>query len=451
MAVLAAAAAVLGFPLGLPDAAVAAGEGAAGAVTGGGGMVAAMQRLALQVSVLLLAARFLGELFEQFLRQPAVLGELVAGILIGPYAFGHWLVVPHVGPLFPTPPPGVVYPVSPELNGLAQVGAILLLFKAGLETDLTKFLRFGPRAFVIAAGGVVVPFAFGAWATVATGYAASYSAPAALFMGAIMTATSVGITARVLTDLDRLDTPEGVTVLAAAVIDDVLGILVLAVVLSMASAGGTSVADVARIGIAALGVWLGVTVVGLAAATVIERGLRWFKGNLGVFAPTLALVLLVSALVELAGLAMIIGAYAVGLSIGKTGLRERVDHALEPVTAFLVPVFFAVMGTLVNFEAMAGALGLGLLVSLFAVVSKIFGCGTPALWLGFNRLGAVRIGIGMLPRGEVALIVAGVGLAAGAINADIFGVSVLMTIVTTLLAPILLVPLFRSRASGLRS
>ncbi len=206
-----------------------------------------------------------------------------------------------------------------------------------------------------------------------------------------------------------------------------------------------------RIGATALGVWLGVTAAGLCAARALERGLRWFKGELGVFGPTLGLVLLVSALVELAGLAMIIGAFVVGLSIGKTGLRERVEHALAPVTAFLVPVFFAVMGTLVDFEAMAGALGLGLLVSLLAVVSKLFGCGTPALWLGFNRLGAMRVGVGMLPRGEVALIVAGVGLAAGVIDADIFGVAVLMTVVTTLLAPILLVPLFRSRASGLRS
>lgn len=413
-------------------------------------MVAQMQRLALQVAVLLVGARLLGELFERYLQQPAVLGELAGGILLGPYAFGGLLELPHVGPLFPPPPPGAVFPVSPELNGLAQIGAILLLFRAGLDTDLGKFLRFGPRAFVIAAGGVVLPFALGAWATVAAGHAATIGDPVALFMGAIMTATSVGITARVLTDLGRLDTAEGVTILAAAVIDDVLGILVLAVVVSLGTAGTASASEVAAIGARALGVWLGVTVVALAAAGAIERGLRWFKGELGPFAPTLALVLLVSALVELAGLAMIIGAYVIGLAIGKTGLRERVEHALPPVTAFLVPLFFAVMGTLVDFRAMAGALGFGILISALAVASKVFGCGSPALWLGFNRLGATRIGIGMLPRGEVALIVAGVGLAAGVIDGDIFGVSVLMTVVTTLMAPILLVPLFRSRASGLR-
>ncbi len=427
-----------------------AAAGESGSAAAGGGMIAVMQRLALEVAVLLAGARILGEIVERYLKQPAVLGELAAGMLLGPYALGGSTSIGHVGALFPVPPPGAVFPVSAELNGLAQIGAILLLFRAGLETDLTQFVRFGPRAFVVAAGGVLVPFVLGAVATVAAGHAASVTSPAALFMGAIMTATSVGITARVLSDLGRLDTAEGVTVIAAAVIDDVLGILVLAIVVGVAASGRAMPADVAITGLRAIGVWLGVTVLALVAAKPIARAFGWFRGRYGPLAPALALVLGVSALIELAGLAMIIGAYVVGLGLGKTDLRHRLGEAIEPIAAFLVPIFFAVMGTLVNFGAMTQALGFGLVIAGLAVVSKVAGCGLPALGLGFNRLGAMRIGIGMLPRGEVALIVAGVGLSAGLVGADLFGVAILMTVVTTVLAPILLVPLFRHPASGLK-
>lgn len=429
---------------------VVPGLAAASEPGAGGGMIAVMQRLALQVAVLLAASRILGEVVERYLKQPAVLGELAAGVLLGPYALGHLLYLGHTGVLFPEPPPGSVFPVTPELNGLAQVGAILLLFRAGLETDLGQFIRFGPRALVVATGGVLLPFALGAVATVAGGFAPTATSPVALFMGAIMTATSVGITARVLSDLGRLATPEGVTIIAAAVLDDVLGILVLAVVVGVAASGNAMPADVALAGLRAIGVWLGVTVVALAAARPIARAVGWFTGRHGVVAPVLALVLAVSALVELAGLAMIIGAYVVGLAFGKTDLRRRIEEAVQPIAAFLVPIFFAVMGTLVDFEAMRGALGFGAVVAGLAMVSKLFGCGLPALGLGFNRLGATRIGIGMLPRGEVALIVAGVGLSAGIVGPELFGVAILMTVATTVLAPILLVPLFRNAASGLR-
>src|SRR5438046_2917890 len=197
-----------------------------------------------------------GEIAERWLGQPGVLGELAAGIAIGPFALGA-LPIPAVGPLVP-PHVGAVA-VSDELYALAQLGSIVLLLVAGLETDLRQFLRFGPAAALVAVGGVIVPFGLGAGAAVWLGLARSAGDPHALFLGAILTATSVGITARVLGDLGQLDTPEGVTILGAAVIDDVLGILVLALVVGASGGRGASTGELAFISLKALGAWLGLT------------------------------------------------------------------------------------------------------------------------------------------------------------------------------------------------
>jgi len=409
--------------------------------------------IVLQLAVILAAAKVLGWIFEA-VSIPGVLGELAAGMLLGPYFLGQWLkVYVHFGeghawvPLFP-PPVGVSeWPVSDAMWAVAVIASIVLLFIAGLHTNLKQFMANLAPATVCAIGGVVAPFLLGAWTvTLFTDHA--FSSPEALFMGAIMVATSVGITARVLQDIRRLDTPEGVTILGGAVVDDVLGILVLSIVVGIVRAerAGSSI-DLAAILITtvkAVGVWIGITSLSLLFAPQIEKAFEKVKYAGARVGLGLALAFLCAGIAEMFGLAFIIGAYSVGLGLSRTKMAEQLMEDLKSVNDFIVPIFFAAMGMLVNFGAMKGALLFGLVISVWAVVSKIFGCGLPAL-IWFNKRGAARIGMGMLPRGEVALIVAGVGLAERAITQQIFGVSILMTLVTTVIAPIALVPLFKGR------
>ncbi len=402
--------------------------------------------LLAQLGIILLVAKLFGEAFERYLKQSPVLGELVGGMLIGPYALGHLFRLPGMQEPFFSVPHGHEggIAVSPELWGIAQLAAVLLLFAAGLETDFNLFLRFGLSAFVVAVGGVLLPFVFGVFLTVAFGFADHPLHPSALFMGAVMTATSVGITARVLTGLGKLGTPEGVTVLAAAVIDDVLGIIVLAIVTSMVRIGQVNPIQLGGLALKAFGFWLGLTFVAALAAPYLGRWFTCFKSEGAFIGLALAVCFLISALTESFGkLAMIIGAYALGLAFSRTEVREELEHALRPLVHGLVPVFFVVMGMLVDFEAMGHAFWFGVSISVAGIFGKVVGCGAPALAVGFNPLGATRIGIGMMPRGEVALIVAGMGLAYKAINVTEFGVAIMMTFVTTFLAPIILVPLFQ--------
>lgn len=418
------------------------------------GLTLKIMVIMLQVAVVLAAAKLLGALAEK-IAVPGVLGELAAGMVVGPFALGallpvyvhgHWL------PLFPAPQvvEGVSqWPISDELWLVAQLASVVLLFLAGLHTNLKQFLRYVGPATLSAIGGVVLPFVFGAWAT-AWFMGISWHDPKALFMGAIMVATSVGITARVLSDIKKLDTAEGVTILGGAVVDDVLGILVLAVVAAIARTGEVHVGQIVLIAVKAVGFWLGLTAVGFVLAEKIEamfERVRYAGARLGL---ALALALVCAGVAEIFGLAFIIGAYSIGLALSKTRMAHQLMEDLTPINDFIVPIFFAAMGMLVNFGAMGEAIGLGLVICILAVIGKIVGCGVPALAAGFNRIGAFRIGIGMLPRGEVALIMAGVGLAGGYIGSSLFGVAILMTLVTTIVAPLILVPAFARGGSGLQ-
>ncbi|MFQ6102841.1 MAG: cation:proton antiporter [Candidatus Glassbacteria bacterium] len=415
--------------------------------------------LVLQLAVILFAAKIAAEIFVRYLKQPAVLGELIVGMILGPYALGSLIPVPGMSEglntLFPLPNSmggshAVTVPVSNELWVIGQIAVVILLFIAGLETDLDQFIRYGFRALVIAIGGVIAPFLLGAYATVAFGFAASIMDPVSLFMGAIMTATSVGITARVLSDIGKIATPEGVTILAGAVVDDVLGILVLAIVVSISKAGAVSTSAIGLLALKAFGFWLGLTTVSILMAKLIARALEALKTEGASMTLALGLCFLIAAITELFGLAMIIGAYMIGLALSNTEIAERLEESLRSIYHAFVPIFFVVMGMLVDFRAMQSAILFGVVISILAIISKVFGCGIPALGVGFNMAGSFRIGIGMLPRGEVALIIAGVGLASGVIDNTIFGVSIMMTFVTTLMAPIILVPIFKRGGHGRR-
>lgn len=416
-------------------------------------LVHLITRVVIQLAVIVAAAKIAGEVCERYLRIPPVLGELGAGIIIGPFAlggiaffgfdpiFGHALhpISEHTGN------------ISTEIWTIAQVASVVLLFAVGLETDLKQFFKYAGPASAVAIGGVVLPFTLGAGATVLFGYADDFFDPKALFMGAILTATSVGITARVLQDLGRMGASEGITIIAAAVVDDVLGILVLAVVVAMSETGAVEAGDLGIIAAKAIGFWIGLTAVMILLSGVISKALGWFRDAGAPLALALGLALLGAGLAESFGLAMIIGAYSVGLGLAQTPLAKRIDDGMMGVYHFLVPIFFVVMGMLVDVSAMGGVIGFGIVLTALAIISKVVGAGGPALAVGFNGRGAWRIGLGMLPRGEVALIIAGIGLSRSVIGLELFGVAIMMTVVTTVIAPVLLVPAFRSGRSGRRN
>ncbi len=412
-----------------------------------------MMMLVLQLGLILFAARGGGAIFRKF-KLPPVLGELTAGIFIGPFLLGG---IPFPGmPHGIFPATGDVMPVSMELYGIATVASIILLFMAGLETDLKLFLKFSVAGSLVGVGGVIASFVVGD-ITAAYFLKIPYMDPRALFLGVMSTATSVGITVRILSDKKKLDSPEGVTILAGAVIDDILGIILLAIVVGISAVGesASGVTDwgvIALIGAKAIGVWLLFTALGLIFSDQIAKFLRVNGSFQMVSIMGFALALILAGIFEQAGLAMIIGAYVMGLSLSKTDLNMVIQEQLHPVQAFFVPIFFVTMGMLVNVKDIftKEALVVGSVYTIGAVVAKLIGSGVPALFLNFNKLGAIRIGAGMVPRGEVALIVAGIGLAHGILDQSLFSIAVVMTLITTLVAPVMLSWLISIDGKGTR-
>lgn len=419
-------------------------------IPGEDGAVDPILRLMMDLAIILIAANVAGYIFRRFLRLPSVIGEVTAGIVIGPYALGGY-IWPVVGPLFPLGD-GLV-PVTTELYGIAVLASILLLFMSGLETDVAMFLRYSVKGTIVGIGGIVFSFFIGAYAGVAFGLTETWTTPTALFLGAISTATSVGITARILSEHKKMDSPEGVTILSAAVLDDVLCIIILAIVTGITKvelAGGTiSWSEIGWIAAKGIGFWLILTSIGLLTAKRMARFVKTVRNPGTIAYISLGLALFMAGVSEMAGLAMIIGAYISGLAFSRTDIVDLIQNQLHNVYNALVPVFFCVMGMLVDLGAMRGMLVFGSVFTLLAVASKVLGCGAAGWLSGFNARGSLRIGLGMLPRGEVALIVAGIGLASGAIPKEIFGAAIMMTMLTTLAAPPLLNRFLRG-GSGVR-
>lgn len=428
-----------------------------------------MMLLAIQLGVILFAAKLFG-IFAEKVGIPAVLGELTAGIVIGPFALGQ---VPFYGfpeGLFPMFQAAVLehghqvaaaVPIWPELSALAAIAAIVLLFDVGLETDLKLLIRYSFAGGVVGLGGVLFAFVLGdltlmAFSDMMFGRSLGFFSPECLFAGTVSTATSVGITARILSERNKLDSPEGVTILSAAVIDDVIGIIILAVVMGMVSAGksegGVDWGHIGIVAAKAVGVWLLGTVLGLLASRHISGLLKWFGDRNAIAIMALGLALVLAGLFEEAGLAMIIGAYVMGLSLSRADIAHVVREKLHVIYAFLVPVFFCVTGMQINLGALTSrpVLVFGAIYTVVAFVAKVVGCGLPSMLAGFNLRGAARVGFGMMPRGEVGLIVAGIGLGAGFLNDQLFASTILMVFINTVLAPPVLVRLFSSSASGLR-
>jgi Kef-type K+ transport system membrane component KefB/mannitol/fructose-specific phosphotransferase system IIA component (Ntr-type) len=405
-------------------------------------ITAIMSELVLQLGIIIFAVRLGGRLVK-LIGIPPVLGELLAGVAIGPYALG--------GIPLPGFPQGVFPPgeaagiaVSPELYAFATVASIILLFASGLETDLGLFLRYSVAGGVIGIGGVIFSFVSAALIGMVL-LNIPFLDPKCLFLGILSTATSVGITARILSDQKKMDSPEGVTILAAAVFDDVLGIIALAVVLGIVALltggqGTLNAMTILAITGKAFGIWLGFTALGLILSKRIAAFLKLFKHTFDFSILALGIALLLAGVFEKQGLAMIIGAYIAGLSLSKTDIAAVIQERIHGLYEFFVPLFFAIMGMMVNVREILSpqVLAFGAIYTLIAIGAKIIGCGGSALLLGFNGRGALRIGAGMIPRGEVALIIAGIGISSGILDNQLFGIIVLMTLITTLAAPPLL-------------
>lgn len=405
-----------------------------------------MMLLVIQLGVILFAAKIGNILFEK-IHLPGTLGELIAGIAIGPFALGMFSFYGFEQGLFPI---HGVEAISPELNGICAVAAVVLLFVVGLETDIALLLRYSIAGAVVGIGGVVVSFVFGAGIVEIFYPELGFFSPQGLILGTVMTATSVGITARILSEKRKLDSPEGVTILSAAVIDDVIGIILLAVVM-----GVTTANDLSHIGVIAakaVGVWLAATAIGLLASRKIGFLLKWFGKRTSIAIMALGLALILAGLFEEAGLAMIIGAYVMGLSLSRADISRVIREKLEPIYELLIPVFFCVMGMRINFSSLGspGVLTFGLLYALVALGSKVLGAGLPAMLANFNLRGAMRIGFGMAPRCEVALIIAGIALGANLLSDDLFAAVVIMVLINTIVAPPALALLYRNDASGTR-
>jgi Kef-type K+ transport system membrane component KefB len=372
--------------------------------------------LLLAFASALIGAKVFGELAER-IGQPAVLGELAVGVLLGPSVLG-------------------LVPLSDAVLVLAEIGVVLLLFEVGLETNLSDLARVGAPALLVALAGMVLPFGGGYAVATALGQPSL----TAIFVGAALTATSIGITARVLSELKVLATREGQIILGAAVVDDVLGLVILAVVSPVAGGGRLEAWDVLKSTALAIGFLAAALAIGIPAGRGLMRmvAATRVRGALG--ALCVAFALLVAWAAKAADSAPIVGAFAAGLVLARTNRRHDVEHALKPAVDLFAPVFFVYVGAEVDVRLLNPLIAenrpgllLGLLLTVVGFVGK-FAAGFCA-WGGVRR---AFIGAGMVPRGEVGLIFASVGLASGALSESVF-VSVLVAVfLTTFVAPPLL-------------
>ncbi|MCL2197062.1 MAG: cation:proton antiporter [Treponema sp.] len=411
--------------------------------------------LVLQVGIILLAVRLFGQLAKK-IGIPSVLGELLAGVLIGPYALGGIILPGFPHGIFPLAMDSGLA-VSVELYSFATVASIVLLFASGLETNLNLFLRYSVAGGIIGISGALLSFAVGTFCGVVM-FNSTFLDPKCLFLGVIATTTSVGISARILSEKKKIDSPEGVTMLTAAVFDDVIWIILLAVVLGIVSilggnaAGTLSVQVILLMAAKVFGIWLGVTALLLLCSKLIAGFLKIFKSSLDFSVLSLGFALILAGILEKQGLALIIGAYIAGLSLSKTDIAAVILERIRPLYEFFVPIFFAVMGMMVNVREIISppVLIFGAVYTLAVALSKVIGAGSPALLLGFNRVGAIRIGAGMIPRGEGALITCGIGLAAGVLDNGIFSAAIFMIFLTIVVSPPLLGAMLKIQRQGTR-
>ncbi|HJQ39001.1 MAG TPA: cation:proton antiporter [Thermoanaerobaculia bacterium] len=362
----------------------------------------------LALIAIFVAAKVFGEIAER-LGQPAVLGELLGGVAIG--VSGLHLVDPH----------------DVTIHLLSELGVILLLFVIGLETDLKKLMQVGGSAAAVAVVGVVLPLLGG----IAFGQLLGMSMIISVFLGASLTATSVGITARVLSDLGHLQDDESQIILGAAVVDDIIGLVLLTLVGMLAQGGALTFPGVARIVLIAFGFVVLAIVIGSKLAPMLIRAIDRINMARGLFFASVVFAFVLAYLAHIAGSAIIIGSFAAGLVLARTHRGTEIAREVHDVAQFFVPIFFVAVGAAIDVRAIGW---MGLALAAIGIIGKV--AAGFVVW----RKGAKRlvVGVGMIPRGEVGLIFAQIGLTTKLLTAELYSAVALMVMITTFVAPPLL-------------
>ncbi|WP_145325418.1 cation:proton antiporter [Paenibacillus xylanexedens] len=371
----------------------------------------------LYLVIIIFSTKLAGDLSVR-LGQPSVLGKLIVGIILGPAVLG-WI------------------DSNEFIHYVSEIGVLLLMFIAGLETDLEQLKKNWKSSFAVAVGGIILPFLGGYGVAELFGFGTSY----ALFMGVVFSATSVSITVQVLKDMNRLNSREGTTILGAAVVDDVLVVILLAVMMSFLGTG-----EEVSLGLL-IGKKLIFFVVVLVAGWLVVPKMLKLLSRLKVTEPIISLALIIcfgfAYFADLMGMAGIIGAFAAGIAVSQTPFKHTVETKIEPIAySIFVPVFFVSIGLNVSFEGVGQQIGFVVILTITAILTKLLGGALGARLTGFNKRTSMAIGAGMVSRGEVALIIASTGLQAGLLLPQYFTSVIIMVIFTTLVAPPLLKILF---------
>jgi len=356
---------------------------------------------------ILLTASFTGGLLVKKLGYPMALGELLIGVVIGPFAFGF-------------------VRQTEMVSMFAELGAIILLFYIGLETKMDMLKKYFLSSIIVAISGAILPLILGYYGGMLIGFSWQES----LFLGTVLTATSLGITVRMLTDMKKLHTPFGMVILGAGIIDDVIAVVMLTIILDIL-VGQLDFGSIGMILFEVVAFFSVILVVGTRVLTKVLDSTRITIENLLII--LLSLCLLVAYLASEAGLSTIIGAFAIGVSL--SGLKRilTVLQKGKSLYIFFVPIFFVSIGMLIDINLFTKNIIPSLFITAIAMAGKVGGCGIAALITGSSRKNALRIGIGMSPRGEMGLIIAGIGLASGTIGGDIFTISIIAVVFTTLI------------------
>jgi Kef-type K+ transport system membrane component KefB len=384
-------------------------------------------RAIVTICILVFSAKILGEIFS-WRKIPSVLGELLAGILLGPYALGSLIAI-NGSPLIQ---------INEIVRAFGEIGGILILFVAGLEMTFRDFRKVGTAGFVIGTLGVIVPFIMGYGLALALGL----DTITGLVVGAALVATSISITALVLQELNQCRRAESRIMISAAVVDDVLGLAILGVIVSFISTSAPiTLLSVVVVISASLALWLTLTVF---AAFILPKIINFTaKGKEGVVeAAATASCFGASALAAVLGLSPIVGAFAAGMAVASSNAIEKIRDYTKKISVIFSPVFFALAGAQFDIRSFITSDWFFYLffiaLVVVAIISKMVGCGIPAAFFLKNRSKGAKVGYGMISRGEVGLIVAGVAISAGAITQNTYAAILGMIMVTTVLAPLLL-------------
>jgi len=394
-------------------------------------------QIIIGVGLLLFTAKIMAELFVR-LKLPIVLGELLAGMIIGPFALGGL-------PLIDGEP---LLTIGSEIRVLGEIGAIVILFIAGLEMTPREFIKGGKASFTVGTFGVVIPF----FAGLAVFQMFGFDALQSMMIATALTATSIAISVQVLSEFGKIKTPEARLIISAAVVDDILAIAILSVVSSLATGeGGIDQIDITDVTITILKVLGFFAVMLIVSVIVLPRIItpRFWRAKGSIEGVATASFFGAAALAGAIGLSPIVGAFAVGMALSTSKVLDKIENYAHKIGLIFAPLFFSIIGAQVDFRAVnLEILTLSGIVIVIAVVTKYFGCGLPAWLFLKNKRQGMRVGIGMISRGEVGLIVAGVGISSGVLTSDVYSTIVIMVVATTIITPIWLKIDYRKEQKG---